>query len=194
MPVITISRQVGSGADDIAEAVARQLGLRLVGSEIINQAAREAHAPDVALAAIDELGLLGVKPSQADSERYSATVAEIIRGWADAGDVLLLGRGGQVVLQDRPDVLHVRVVAPFNWRARRIAEEYRLPDSIAATQLQARDQARAAYVKRHHMRDVDDPELYALVLNASRLDPTTAVDIICRAAIRLATAQPKRPS
>jgi cytidylate kinase len=194
MAVITLSRQVGSGGDEIAEGVARRLALRLVGSEIINQAARQAGTPEVALAALDELGLLGVKPSRDDRERYAATVAEIIRGLADNGNVLLLGRGGQVVLQERPDVLHVRVIAPFPWRARRVAEQYQLPEGAAATQLQARDQARAAYVQQYHGRSADDPELYAMILNTSRLDPATAVEAICRAAIQLPTWQPKERS
>ena len=39
MPIITLSREMGSGGDDVAQAVAERLGLRLAGREIINQAA-----------------------------------------------------------------------------------------------------------------------------------------------------------
>ena len=53
MAVITLSREMGSLGDDIARAVAARLGLRLVGRELINRAAKEAGAPEVALAEID---------------------------------------------------------------------------------------------------------------------------------------------
>ena len=75
MPVVTLSREMGSGGNDIAQAVAGRLGLRLVGREIINQAAIQAGVPEVALAEIDELGLLGMRPSAAALRIYRETAA-----------------------------------------------------------------------------------------------------------------------
>ncbi len=112
MPVITLSREMGSRGDEIAQAVAGRLKLRVVGRELINRAAKEAGAPEIALAEIDELGLLGVKPGPASLRLYRQKVAEVIESLAAEGDVLLVGRGGQVVLADRPGVLHVRTTAP----------------------------------------------------------------------------------
>ena len=50
MPIITLSRELGSSGDDIAVAVAERLNLRLVGRDLLNQAARQAGVPEVALA------------------------------------------------------------------------------------------------------------------------------------------------
>ena len=86
MPVITLSREMGSGGDDIAVEVARRLGLRLAGRDVINQAARQAGVPDVALADIDELGLLGVKPGRQALQRYRETAEQLIGEMADAGE------------------------------------------------------------------------------------------------------------
>src|SRR5512139_3500296 len=116
MSVITLSRELGSRGDDIARAVAERLGLRVVGRELINRAARAAGAPEVALAEIDELGLLGVRPTRAAVQLYGQKVAEVIREMAAAGDVLIVGRGGQIVLAGEPDTLHVRVIAPREMR------------------------------------------------------------------------------
>ena len=118
MAVITLSRELGSRGDDIARLVAERLDLRLVGRDLINRAAKEAGAPEVALAEIDELGLLGVKPSALALRLYREKVAAVIHEMAAAGDVLLLGRGGQMILTERADVLHVRIIAP---RAMRLA-------------------------------------------------------------------------
>ena len=92
--------------------MAERLGLRLVGREIINRAAADAGAGEVALAELDELGLLGVKPSAESLKRYREKVVEIIEAQAAEGNVLLVGRGAQVVLGGRRDVLHVRITAP----------------------------------------------------------------------------------
>ena len=122
MPVITLSRQLGSGGDEIAAAVAERLGLRLVGFELINRAAREAGAPEVALAAIDELGLLGIRPGRAAIRAYREKIFAVVGELAAEGKLLLVGRGGQVILAGRPGVLHVRVIAPREQRVARLAE------------------------------------------------------------------------
>ena len=62
MSAITISRQMGSRGRQIAFIVAETLGFTLVWRELINEAARRTGTPEVALAAIDELGLLGICP------------------------------------------------------------------------------------------------------------------------------------
>lgn len=182
MPVITLSRELGSRGDDIALAVAERLRLRLVGREVINRAARAAGAPEVALAEIDELGLLGVKPSPAALRLYRQKVAQVIREFAAAGDVLIVGRGGQVVLADQPGTLHVHVIAPREMRVRLVMERCRVPLEVAEARVEASDRARAAYLRRHHGVRWDAPELYDLVLNMAHLSVDTAVDLICLAA------------
>jgi cytidylate kinase len=182
MPIITLSRELGSRGDDIALAVAERLGLRLIGRELINRAARQTGAPEIALAEIDELGLLGVKPNPAAMRLYCQRVAEVIRELALEGDVLLVGRGGQVVLRQQPDVLHVRIIAPKPARVQLVMQRCRVPAEVAAARVDATDRARAGYLRRHHGVRWDDPGLYDIVVNMARLSPELAVDVICRAA------------
>ena len=125
MAVITLSREMGSRGDDIARRVAERLRLRLVGRELITRAAKEAGAPEVALAEIDELGLLGVKPNAAALRLYREKVAAVIHELAAEGDVLVVGRAGQVILADQPGVLRVRVTAPHEMRLAQV--QARLP-------------------------------------------------------------------
>lgn len=185
MPVITLSRQLGSLGDEIAFAVAERLKLRLVGREIINQAARQAGAPEVALAAIDELGLLGVKPSRAAQQQYRATVAQIIGDLVADGNIILVGRGSQVVLAGRPDVLHVRVIAPQALRIRYIQEHYHVSAEAATARITVTDRARADYLRRHYGLRLDTPELYDLILNTAHWRSADAADLICLAAQRI---------
>jgi cytidylate kinase len=188
MAVITLSREMGSRGDDIARLVAERLGLRLVGRDLINRAAKEAGAPEVALAEIDELGLLGVKPSAMALRLYREKVAAVIHEMAAAGDVLLLGRGGQVILTERADVLHVRIIAPRAMRLALVQERCRVSAEVAAARIDASDAARAGYLKRHFGVRGDEAHLYDLVINMAHLDVTAAVDLVCLAAARLDSA------
>lgn len=185
MPVITLSRQMGSLGDEIAMAVAQRLGLRLAGRELINRAARAAGAPEIALAEIDELGLLGVKPSAAALRLYRASVAEIIEELAAGGQILLVGRGSQSVLAKHPGVLRVRIIAPRAQRIATIQKRCQVPTEVATSRVDASDRARASYLRRHHRVRLSDPALYDLVINMERLDVETATALICDAAIRM---------
>jgi cytidylate kinase len=188
MAVITLSREMGSRGDDVARAAAERLGLRLVGRELINRAAKEAGAPEVALAEIDELGLLGVKPSAAALRLYREKAVAVIHELAAAGDVLLVGRGGQVILANQPGVLHVRFIAPLDTRLALVQARCRVPAAVAAARIEASDAARTGFLKRHFGVHGDEAHLYDLVINMAHLDVMAAVDLVCLAAARLDSA------
>jgi len=178
MAVITLSREMGSRGDDIARAVAAQLGLRLIGREPINRAAKEAGAPEVALAEIDELGLLGVKPSAASLRLYREKVTAVIHELAAEGNLLLVGRGGQIILAERPDVLHVRIIAPRVLRRALVQANCRVSAEVASARIDASDAARIGFLKHHFGVRGDEPHLYDLVINMARMDVPAAVDLV----------------
>jgi cytidylate kinase len=121
LPVITISRQLGSLGNQIARATAELLGYRLVWRDLINEAALRAGAPGTALAVIDELGLLGISLSKKEIRAYRKALKQVMKELYSAGNAVIVGRAGQIILHDQPAVLHVRVVAPAELRAQRIA-------------------------------------------------------------------------
>lgn len=181
MAAITISRQLGSLDTDITQAIAQRLGYRVVWQEIINQAALQAGVPEVALATIDDLGLLGLRPSATARRAYHEAVRRIIGELAEKGNVVIVGRAGQVILKDRPDVLHVKIMAPASLRAERIAHQQKIPLDAAQAQVEASDRARRNYLRRYYHARWDDPQLYDLVINTARLTPSAAADLICQA-------------
>lgn len=191
MPVITISRQIGTQGRAAARLLAEHLGFRLVWRELINQAARRAGAPDMALAAIDELGLLNIYPDPQDCAAYHAAVRQVILELADEGEVVILGRAGQVILSGRPDVFHVRLIAPPEVRAQRLAAAQQISQTAALEQIKASDRYRKNYLKKYYNADWNDPALYDLVINTAHLDPSqTAAVIYAAARARLQTQPP----
>lgn len=178
MPVVTISRQLGTQGRETARLLAENLGCRLVWRELINQAAQRAGAPDMALAAIDELNLLNIYPSPQDCEAYHAAVRQVILELADAGSVVILGRAGQVILHGRADVLHVRLVAPLEVRAQRLAADQGISQTAALEQIKASDRYRKNYLKKFYAADWNDLALYDLVINTAHFEPAQTAAVI----------------
>jgi cytidylate kinase len=178
MSAITISRQTGSRGDDLARQLAQHLGWRWVSRNLINEAALAAGAPQVALAEIDELGFFDLTPSTKEWQAYQSQVEHIIRELANEGNVVIVGRGGQVVLRDHPDILHLRIVAPLETRRTWLQEERNMSVPAALAWLEKSSQTRNRYLQRCYRVRVDDPTLYHLVINTGLIDMSQAVNLV----------------
>ncbi len=181
MGVITISRQLGSLGREIAMITAERLGYNLVWRELINDAARRAGAPEAALSTIDELGLLGDCASPRMRRAYRQAVEAVMTELADRDDVVIVGRAGQVILRHRPEVLHVRIIAPASLRAERLASKQHISINAAEAQVQASDRFRRDYLRRTYHVRWDDPDLYDLVINTAHWTATDAAQVVISA-------------
>jgi cytidylate kinase len=181
MATITISRQLGSLGEDIAQKVAQQLGYRVVCRDLINQAAIKCGAPMGALELIDDLGLLNLHPTPKDRQAFLSAIKEVMDKLAKSGNVIIVGRAGQIILAEKPDVLHVKVSAPEYLRADRISRQLNIPHTAALAQVQASDRSRHDYLRRYYHVEWDNPDLYDLILNTARLNPDQGAKLICQA-------------
>jgi cytidylate kinase len=96
---------------------------------------------------------------------------------AAEGNVVIVGRAGQVILRDRPDVLHVRSsrlpeCGPSGSPGSRDRARSR------AGQIEASDRHRRIYLKRFDHVRWDDPSLYDLIVNTARVTPEAAAELI----------------
>ncbi len=185
MPVVTLSREMGSLGTAIARQVAEALGYRMVWREVINEAAARSGAPEMALDALDDLGLLEVRPTLQQRRAYHQSVRQVLAELASAGDVVIVGRAGQVVLRDQPHVLHTRIIAPVELRIERTAALQHVSAAAARAQVQNSDRTRYNYVRQAYKIDWDDPELYDLVINTRRLTVAMAADLIIQTLAQL---------
>jgi len=111
-------------------------------------------------------------------EDYVRMVNMVLVSMAKEGNVLIVGRGSQVVLRDDPQVLHVQVVAPLAQRKEKLMRTEGLTQPEATRRLLASDQARAEYLRRYHGVNWLDPQLYDIVINTGRISINTAVQLI----------------
>jgi cytidylate kinase len=115
------------------------------------------------------------------AECAHTAVEAVIREAAKASCVIM-GRGGFALLADHPGACHVRLTAPAEWRAARLAANECLPFERAARRIESDDRNRAAFVRHYHHRRIDDPGNFHLVLAAERFRPDELVDVIAAAA------------
>ncbi len=120
------------------------------------------------------------------SESYQELVKQVILEYAQAGNVIIVGRGGQVVLKDLSTVLHVRICAPEELRILRLAERLGIDRKEAERQIRQSDKERARYMKHFYNVKWDDPDLYHIVVNTGKMSVDVATQIICDTAQRIA--------
>jgi len=193
--IITISRQYAAGGSEVARQVAERLGYTLVDNELIDEvAARAGMSPDEvaereekAPGFIDRLThtLAASMPEfvapeggtlpELTEERLVRITEKVVADLAARGNAVLVGRASAVVLANRSDTLHVRVVAPVAARLRRAVERLGVAAKEAERKLVETDTNRARYHKQYYKRDWNDAANYDLVVNTERLGIEGAV-------------------
>ena len=102
-------------------------------------------------------------------------------------NMIIIGRGSQVILADKPDVLHVRVIAPVEKRVAVRAAREGLSLKEAQKKLADADKAHVDFVKNFFDVDNRDPLLYDLVINTEKISITAAADLILLALEKIAS-------
>lgn len=123
-------------------------------------------------------------------EAYDDLVRQVILEYATIGNAIIVGRGGQAVLRDYPNALHVRVQAPEELRILRLTERLGLDDKEAERQIRKSDKERSRYMRHFYNIKWDDLDLYHLTINTGKLSVDTATQIICDTARRVSRKMP----
>ena len=173
--VITMAREYASGGSEIAQAVADKLGIPLYNKELITLAAKKSGLTEEAIAAsenqrsgslIYSLYMMGNTMPLAD--QVYILQSNVIKELASQGPCVILGRCGDYVLRERPNVLRTFVYAP-------------VPDRMWESQLAKHDRARASYYNYYTENRWGEAKNYDLCLNAA-LGLDTCADLIVDAA------------
>lgn len=169
MPVIAMTREMGSLGRDVALGLAEEFGLDLVQHEIVEHVADKMHLGRSAVNRFLEgkAGLLerwGI-----DKSDLSLYTAEEILDVAVRGNVLIRGWGATYVLRPISHVVGVRVCAPLAFRAKVLMERIGVVDEgLAIKEIEKNDAAHAKTM--FHLLHVnwEDPLLYDIVLNTEK--------------------------
>lgn len=199
---VTLSRQAGCGAAVVAEKLARYLPTHIPGdnrpwtvydTNLIDKMLADRGLPTYLSKILREdrvsqledfmADALGVHPPSTTLLQH---VTETLLKLAGDGNVILIGRGGNMVTAKLPHVFHVRLVAPLAQRIEHCAATLQMTRDQAAKFCHDEDHARKRYFKKYFNADIDDPLLYHMLINTGQVSYDEAARIIGDAVLKLA--------
>lgn len=198
-PVVTVSRQTGAGGNAFGEALCGYLEKAqpkgrgpwvIVDKELVDKILEDEALPDRLASWSPEDHLSGVSfvieellgLHRATWRPIQETTETILR-LAEMGNVVLVGRGANVILGHRPEAFHVRLVASLESRVTHMAGLRGTSKKAALSYVEAEDKARQRFIRRYFQVDVADPLLYNLVINVDRTPTDEAVRIVGEAVL-----------
>ena len=188
--IVTIGRQFGSGGHEIGEKLAKKLGIKFYDKELIKVIAKESGLCEKVLESYDEKPtnsllysiVMDVYPSvmytgpTIDQQIYQASY-DSIKKLANESCVIV-GRCADYILRDCPDLVSVFVHANSDFRAARVAEEYRVSESKARDMLVKTDKKRASYYNFQSEKKWGMASSYNLSVESSALGIEGSVELI----------------
>jgi cytidylate kinase len=219
MAVVTLSRQIGSWGDEIAARACEILDYRYFDKQLMLETAAEVglcehevvdfsedryevqdfisklfrSGPRTVKHVIvreDVHGLIDPLSARVLNEAQCASLVRYTVLMAyETGNIVIVGRGGQAILKDKPGALHVRVVAPPEVRVRRLREQGIAGISDIKTRINQADRATAEYLDRFFGIKSNDPSHYHLMINSGLMSVEEAAQLIA-AAVRQLKSEP----
>lgn len=190
MAVVTISRQVGSFGDEIAEMVARRLHHRLIERDQFQQLAGE-RDPEFEAAVSSRAARFDPRFYERfffENPGYTCLFESLIYELASLGQVVIVGRGAQVVLRDIPGVFKARIVAPLEVRVKRVMTDKGVSLEEASGFVSRYDHQRRAIIQSIYHKDLTDWYLYDMILNTAFFGPEAGAEILSDAVMRMEAA------
>ena len=189
IPVITISREPGSGGRIIAKGVADAYEMDLFHQEVIHQMAENTQISTQMLKTLDEkvLSVLEDYISSTVHKRhlwpnqYLRHLMNIIGAIGKHGKAVIVGRGANFILPPK-ERFRVRIVAPREIRIENVAQTYNVKTEEARRRIMRTESDRLAFIRKYFYADIADPNNYDLVINMATLSIDAAVAAIGAAA------------
>jgi len=182
MAIITISREAGSLGDEIAAAVTDKLGYELIEKSQISEAFSGHGFMISDVDTLDEK-----KPSiwqvlSKQKDIFDHLIRSTVYDFAARGNVVIVGRGAQIILKGIPGALHVRITAPYDVRVNRVMEHKECEYVNAERLVRRGDRESSGYISTYFDADWVDSSLYDLVINTENLALNTVINVITEAA------------
>ncbi len=193
-PVITISREPGSGGRLVAQGIAEKLGYDLFHQEVLHEMAESAHVSTTLLRTLDEHGVSVLDEWIASlvdlhhlwPDQYLRHLMRVIGTIGKHGRAVLVGRGANFVLPPERR-LRVRVIAPRADRIRHVQKAFDISIQEAERRINQTESDRRAFIRKYFNADITDSYHYDLIINTGILTIETAVDAVAAAVSDYAT-------
>ena len=179
MTIIAMTREMGSLGKDVAEGLARELGLKLLYHQVIDAVSEKMHLPQNVITRFlqGKEGL--IEGLRVDKDALSLYTAEEVLDIASRGNLMIRGWGATCLLRPVSHIVCVHVCAPLALRTQRIMERLGIDDpELAQTEIKHNDAAHAATMLRRFGIDWQDSTQYDLILNTERVSVADCIEQI----------------
>lgn len=200
-PIVTISREPGSGGNIIGERLARRLDMDLFHQKVIHEMAKSAKVSARLLETLDEKGLSVLDDWMAYlvdfrhmwPDQYIKHLMKVIGAIGRHGGAVLIGRGANFILPPERR-FSLRVIAPFEVRAANVARNHQVSEKEARQRITKTDSQRRAFIRKYFNTSIADPFNYDMVVNTGNMSIDGAVEAITAVLGMEVTGQAKKGS
>jgi cytidylate kinase len=187
-PVITISREPGSGGSEIARRLAKALDMDLIGAQIIQHVADSAKMSRKVIESLDEKevtfrdtllsSLFGeYRPWPGE---YLQHLTRVIGTIGVFGNTIIVGRGANHILPPEK-AFKIRIIAPLEYRIKYFIEDRGYTKAEAEQYVVKTENNRTAFIRKYFNVDVADPKHYDIVINTGGMTLEAATQAIIAA-------------
>lgn len=193
-PIVTISRQAGCSARDIANlfyiAINRTIKekenkWKCVDKDIILDSAQKLNLPTRKIKYIFN----AQKKSSMDeiveslSSRYyksdniiRKTIIEVMKDYAESGNTIIVGRAGVALSQHIHRSLNIRLIAPMPWRIEQISQKHKISEEEAEKYILEIDSKRRALIEKFYGKKMED-SMFDIIFNCKNISKDEVVQI-----------------
>ena len=178
--LINIGRQFGSGGRTVASIIGEKLGVEVYDNELILKAAERSGVKPEFFRHNDEkkrFFTFGYSQNAINDEGLFKIQSDTIRGIAESGSAIFVGRAADYVLRDMK-CLDVFVCAPFEWRRDLVSERAKMSPEDAAKLIQKKDKSRESWYNFFTFGNWGVASNYDLCLDSSILGLEGTADFI----------------
>ena len=197
MAVITISKEFGTESEKVASLVAQQLGYEYIGNSLIAEIAKELRISESEAEAFRKTSqsrilrlvdrytcsivqkVVDREHGCLDDKNYYETTSRLVEKSYAAGDVIILGWGGQCILRNKPNTLHVHLKKDAETKINEVMAKRNLEYKAAKDYIEKEEEDSRAYIKEYFKEDWTDARLYDLIIDMGKNSVDKAVNMIC---------------
>lgn len=200
-PVITISRQYGCYGSEIARLLSEHLNTTVkekrgqyqwkwIAKEVLDEAAKTLDTNPSKIAHVfaanersffEDMAIAFSIKRYARDPQIKKLISEIVKKYAEQGHAIIVGRAGCVLAKHIKKSLHVRLIAPDQYRINQIMKRFDLDKKAAIKRIKERDEERKKFMK-FYKGDKPEAEMFDLILNRDKLSSQEIVQTIGRCA------------
>ena len=194
--IVTVEREYGSGGGEIAQRLAEFLGWKLWDHQLTEEIARLANCSQAAVAQREERtdplyyrlfksflrgsyegSINAHKLNLVDSENILKMTERVVQHAAKKGESVIVGRGSQLFLKDRPDTLRVFLYAPRENKVRRLLSRGK-SEKEAQELVDTVDRERAGFIEKYFHVEWPDRAVYHVMINTAVGDEAVVQTIV----------------